>query len=692
MPPVPWQSDGMQANAQQMAMPDPNLSQVAPCSQNMDLSLDILDDIAYPLGFAEDANLGSAARRISRSEWDRYKQVITANYPFMTLPALKKHMAGVYGFTASTQQWKKKLGEWRLTKNLPRQVARFVGKRGQSRLQDEGKKTKFSLGGQPVPIDKVKRHMQTYQGPPKSSTGSTPDGVTYETYKSPAPAPSQLGPPTQPPTAQAVTPRNSVPVASPVISSTHFNAGMGLDQVQMAFWNGRDLDDLLEAARNACQLAAKGDYMTAKPMFMECLDGLEVLLTPVHATFIGVLQQYVSYAVSHKDFDEATARVHKSYNDHKERLGSHDKKVWQCLARLGLLYYSRGITSQAFHMLRNARQGLLVATSGDHEEAYNCVHDIVKAIVSISIKQDDFDEAERELLSLISQAETLGEAYVDDALRHKHDLVHLYHNNWTRSERTYGHTAPNRTRVEQLLVEIIQFNSISLDMSHMQACCWDKLRDFYGRTGQRTKLEDLLPKLEDFFSRTALLGTSPITALGWKENMINSFLSLGQYEKAEWWLLRVRAEVDHQTFQRISINMQLAQMYFQLGKSDEAMSALKEAQGIGKEILPEQHVFHSVVAQSISERKMVDGCCPDCHVNAPGVSKGRKPEIHDFIASEAELNYPDHFERLEGDGEEEEAQDNKHDHEGENQLAATPLAVEGGLTLTSIVNTIDYED
>ncbi|KAJ3532965.1 hypothetical protein NM208_g8197 [Fusarium decemcellulare] len=687
---VPWQSDDMLVQTQQMAMHDQNLSEVAPCPQAMDLSFGILDNTAYPVGTLEDVALSGTARRISRSEWDRHKQAIIANYPLMTLPELKKYMAETYRFTASTQQWKKKLGEWRLTKNLPRPVARFVGKRGQSRLHEKGKKTQFFLGGQPVPIDKVKRHMQSYQGPSKSLTGTTPDGVSYETYKSPALIPLQLRAPTQTPTTQAAPSRNSVPVDPPLTSSPHFNPGMGLDQVQMAFWNGRDLDDLLGAARHACQLAENGDYMSAKPIFMECLDGIEVLLTPVHATFVGVLQQYVSYAVSHKDFDEATARVHKSYNDHKERLGSHDRKVWQCLARLGLLYYSRNMTSQAFHMLRNARQGLLVATSGDPEEAYNCVHDIVKAIVSIFIKQDDFDEAERELLSLIAQAEALGEAYVDDALRHKHDLVHLYHDNWSRSERTYGHTPPNRTRVEKLLLEIIQFNSISLEMSHMQTCCWDKLRDFYGKTGQRTKLENLLPKLEDLFGRTAFLGSRLRTELRYKENMVSSFLSLGQYEKAEWWLLRMRDEIEQQTFERISINMQLAQLYFQLGKSDDAVSMLKEAQGIGKEILPEEHIFHSVVTQSIGERRVSDGCCPTCRVNAPGMAKGRKPEIADFIASEAEIDYPAQFEQPGGNDEEESAQDEQ-DHGEESQLIESPSAAEEILTLASIVNTFEYE-
>ncbi|KAF4456159.1 Protein SERAC1 [Fusarium austroafricanum] len=637
---------GSPANLQQVLMPNPILPEVDLPFEAMDLGLGTLGDVADLdlYGIPDGGSPNDAARRISRAEWNQHKEIITANYAYKTLPALQEYMAKHHAFTASTQQWKKKLREWKLAKNLPRKVARFVGKRGQSRLHKEGKKTKFNLGGQPVPMDKVKRHMQAYEGPPNSLTGSTPDGLSYATYKSPAAAPVHLKPSTLPPTTEPATSRDSVPLISHEAPSAQ--------PVQMAFWNGRDLDDLLEASRNACQLATDGEYLSAKPIYMDCLDGLEVLLTPTHATFLNVLQQYVSFAVSNQDFNEATARVHKSYNDHKEKLGSHDKKVWQCLARLGLLYYSRGFATQAIHMLVNARQGLLVATSGDTEEAYSCVSEIVKAIISISIAQDDFDAAERELLNLIAQVEELGGAYQYDALIHKHELIHLYFDNWSRSKRIYGHTPPNRTLVERLLLEIIEFSSMSREISDIQTCSWDKLRKFYHSTGQRDKLESLLPKLEGLLTRIGSMGSPGQEVLEYKQNMINSFLSLGHYEKAEWWLLRVRDEVKKLTVERIAINMRLARMYFQQQKLDSALLMLREAQWIGSEILPRGHEFHSIVTESIKEERISEECCPDCHVNLPGAKKESIPNIYDFIGSEGEINcssHSGHYEDTEDD-------------------------------------------
>ena len=60
----------------------------------------------------------------------------------------------------SEQQWKKKLAEWHLSKNLPPQVTRFIKKKGHRRLAGEEKQTLFRLNHEAIPMDKVKRHVQ----------------------------------------------------------------------------------------------------------------------------------------------------------------------------------------------------------------------------------------------------------------------------------------------------------------------------------------------------------------------------------------------------------------------------------------------------------------------------------------------------------------------------------------------------
>ncbi|KAH6874353.1 hypothetical protein B0T10DRAFT_465657 [Thelonectria olida] len=315
---------------------------------------------------------------------------------------------------------------------------------------------------------------------------------------------------------------------------------------------------------------------------MECLGGLEALVTPVHAQFVNVLQTYIQAAVEHKDFDEATAQAHKSYNDHRERLGPDAKKVWQCLAKLGNLYQDQGVISQAFHMLRNARQGLHSVTSENPEEAYNCVRDITNGIIVIAIKQRDFDEAENESLSLIKQAEELGEAYQGAVQRHKHNLAHLYQDDLWRNDRSLALPPPNRTMIEKPLLEFMQFKGTDYTISYMQPCSWNMLRELYESTGQRSKLELLLPKLEDAISSATSENPTHGTLYNYKEKTVGSFITLGQLEKAEWWLLRLRDEVQPRVFSRLSITMQLGRVYFRMSKPNEAESCLIEAQGMAK--------------------------------------------------------------------------------------------------------------
>jgi hypothetical protein len=52
------------------------------------------------------------------------------------------------------------LAEWRLSKNLPPQVTRFIKKKARGRLVGEEKQTQFRLNQETIPMDKVKRHVQ----------------------------------------------------------------------------------------------------------------------------------------------------------------------------------------------------------------------------------------------------------------------------------------------------------------------------------------------------------------------------------------------------------------------------------------------------------------------------------------------------------------------------------------------------
>ena len=131
------------------------------------------------------------SRRIRPAEWEMHRHFIETQYPLMTLQKLRSLMESQHGFVAryirpwkydgysilltrtnSEQQWKRKLGEWNFAKNLRPPLTRFIKKRTLSRLLQDNKSTRFSFHGQPIPMEKVSRHIQEGHIP-SSPTGST---------------------------------------------------------------------------------------------------------------------------------------------------------------------------------------------------------------------------------------------------------------------------------------------------------------------------------------------------------------------------------------------------------------------------------------------------------------------------------------------------------------------------------------
>ncbi|KAI5458186.1 hypothetical protein BGZ63DRAFT_59621 [Mariannaea sp. PMI_226] len=390
-------------------------------------------------------------------------------------------------------------------------------------------------------------------------------------------------------------------------------------------WNGRDVDDLLSDVKEASKQVDSGEYLSAKPIFMDCLDGLETLLGPTHVQFVSALDTYVRAAVSHKDFDEAAARLHKSFDDHKEKLDPNDKKVWRCLVRLGKLYRARRLTSPALHMFRRARQGLLMASSNDDlEDVYNCVAEVSLDILNTALAQGDVDEAEKEALALIKQAEELGEAYQMEALLRKYNLILVYDQAIRQWNPSFSRERPKVNHFEKLLSEMIHFKTTDPDTVRLQVRSWDMLCRLYIFTYQGSKLEQLLSTLENMLSGSSP-GITKEDRYMYSKTLFYGFEYLMQYDKVKLWLLRMQEGVERQSLENLFVMCHLAHSNFHFGKTDEGASYLKEAQALGKELLPAGHCFHSAVTHAILNNEFVDALdhlnrkvCLDCPGNRAG--------------------------------------------------------------------------
>ncbi|KAE9367457.1 hypothetical protein N431DRAFT_68086 [Stipitochalara longipes BDJ] len=539
-----------------------------------------------------------APRRIHRAEWEKHRKTIEAHHPFKTLTELRRTMAVKHGFVASTQQWKKKLAEWHLGKNIPPRLTKFIKKRTHSRRINKNKATEFTLFGKALPMDKIKRHVQGPQNHPPSPTGSTPTGVSYRTHQSPTVQFLNLPPPLDESKGKGQ------------------QAGT-VSSLRMAFWQGRDADSFVDIARTAVSLSNDGDYLKAKPAFMEALEGLDALLTPFHALSIQALKAFVDEAVENNDFDTAIERLHKSYSDHQEVLGDNDKRTWRCLARLGTLYHQRGNVGTAYSMLFNAKQGLIETTTSDPEVTFHETYELTEEIIEVVRKQGDFEAAETEALRRISEAEALGEAYVSVVGLLKHNLVHLYH-----THRFHPKNSVPRRKIEKLLQEITQTNLASIANDPFYICSWDQLRLHYHWTGQVDKLRMLLPSLENFVGGLGPKDCHTVNKTReLKLGLARSFFYLHEYDKAEWWLFHLQGEIYQWTNQgpqrpknieAIAVLIKVANLCFERGKRDHCKQMLMSAQQLAREMLPPNHTFHTVIADAVTSEKIEPVFKYDC--------------------------------------------------------------------------------
>lgn len=377
--------------------------------------------------------------------------------------------------------------------------------------------------------------------------------------------------------------------------------------------------------------------MEAKAELLASLDGLEALLGPDHARTTELLTYFVETAVSNEDFEEAANRLHKSHRNHSDRLGQTHVGTWRSLIRLGLYYRDRGQLNEAYHMLFNARQGLLAAFQNDPEQALNHSQAVSKAIIEMHVAQNDFQAAEEETKLAIARAEAAGQLHSSTTLALKHDLAHLYNDDDWKSLADQGKLPyPTRNRLEPLLLELT--SSLSIRRGHGKntrtyLCSLDQLRTLYEDTFQFEKLPGLLTQIETLFTdfEPALASISFTQILQSLKGIAISYQTLRQYANAEWWLLYRQQQIIQAPsygptcFEAVCNQMQFAQLYAAQNRTDDRRQALQQAKLLAHESLPPEHGFHEHVANLLSGSRTETERCEHCLVNETGKVKQRQP-------------------------------------------------------------------
>ncbi|CZR66739.1 uncharacterized protein PAC_16640 [Phialocephala subalpina] len=166
-----------------------------------------------PEAIAPDFLANNEPRRPSnRVDWDNQKErirllYVSENRPLRDVIAIMKER---YGFLATERQYKSKVSEWKMDKNIRKTEMKFMVRKQESRKSEKGKKSAFRIRGRPVEQRKIDRFRKERDGemqapaPPLSTvSGDTPSDISYFT---PGDAHSRLSPITPP--AAVLTPDN----------------------------------------------------------------------------------------------------------------------------------------------------------------------------------------------------------------------------------------------------------------------------------------------------------------------------------------------------------------------------------------------------------------------------------------------------------------------------------------------------
>ena len=93
--------------------------------------------------------------------WDKYREIVEQLYveEDKSLPTVIEELKRIHGFSATERQYKRKISEWHLDKNVKDDEMRAIIATQESRLR-EGKQSSFFIRGRQVDPLKIRRFVR----------------------------------------------------------------------------------------------------------------------------------------------------------------------------------------------------------------------------------------------------------------------------------------------------------------------------------------------------------------------------------------------------------------------------------------------------------------------------------------------------------------------------------------------------
>ena len=365
----------------------------------------------------------------------------------------------------------------------------------------------------------------------------------------------------------------------------------------------------------ALTLAGSGEHDSARELFLRALDGLEYSLGFYHGTFIDTLTSYMEFCLSQGHFDEAERRMRKSWSSHLKRFGERHSRTLKCLARLGNLYRLRKQYCISEIALHHAKFGLEELYTDNSEGRYLHTAEISAQLIDVHKGQGHYDEVEEELRSLIMQTESLNGQYQEISFYWRYELAFFYYSRMKDQQDPWWRAPP--------LVKIESFNLESIEVmehspSGTSVLClkfYELLRWHYNRHLETAKLATLLVKAVNKLSAVSRATTKQCkirTIYRLKRSLIESYVLLGDFKQAKWWLDHLQSEAkrlfgpeSHEVFE---IVLSTAIYYLVAGDWDQSVHHFKDAQRRGEKSLNLNDPRRQMIPECLERQTYANGC------------------------------------------------------------------------------------
>ncbi|KAF2114628.1 hypothetical protein BDV96DRAFT_647324 [Lophiotrema nucula] len=537
------------------------------------------------------------APTLRAEDWEPYRDRIVDLHITQDLPLkeVKQTMKDEFGFSAEIRQYRTRISQWGLDKNVkPKEMKAIVRKRQQRKLVEHSKaELAFTVRGNTVEPQNIDRWMKRHDVPESfvyspSLAASTPSAVHCQTISergSPFPSPMYspaaliLSPTGFNAVAQSPrVPSPALSIASLFESRSTFTGQSPAPTYQSLPTFLPDLLPVASAFQDQPNLAAASlPYrykQTDEERLREELSRAEIVFGHSHSETLDVLYKLGIVLLEQGRYGSAEKMIRRLVEG-RRRIGSHVDTL-NASDLLGRIFHHQGLFGEAEKLHRRTLKSREFFLGSEHLDTLTSVRELGLVLLG----QGKYDEAEAMHRRALEGCEKLLGSEHSNTLVSMGDLASIYwkQGRWKEAVELKVHVMQTRTRV--------------LGKEHPHTLTsMANLAPIYWKQGRWKEAEEL--EVQVMQTRTRVLGKEHPHTLTIMANLASTYAKQGRWKEAEELAVQVM-----QTMTRVlgkehphtlTSMANLAHTWKSQGRNEVAISLMERCLELHKKVLGPHH-------------------------------------------------------------------------------------------------------